>query len=54
MVFIIWPLRTKNPPSGQVRVSLSLAKRKNPDYRSGVSFFAFLMRETADTVNHLS
>jgi len=34
-------------------VSLSLAKRKNPDYRSGVFFFAFLMRETVSITGSL-
>ena len=32
---------------------LSRTKRNNPDYRSGVSFFAFLLREFVNMDSHL-
>ena len=47
------PLKTKKPAVRGRFACVSLAKRKNPDYRSGTFFFALLVRATADMVCHL-
>ena len=47
------PLKTKKPAVRGRFACLSGAKHKNPDYRAGVFFFAFLVRTITDIVYNL-